>query len=295
MSIVDVCSLTKDYGNGKGIENISFQIQSGEVFGFLGPNGAGKTTTLRCLMGFIKPDSGSCSIFGSDCLLNAHKIHKRLGYLPGELSFFDNMAAGAFIKLVAAMRGISDLKRANNLVDIFGLDCGQNIKKMSKGNKQKISVVCAFMGNPEIVLLDEPTSGLDPLMQNKFVELIESEKQKGTTILMSSHIFEEVSKTCDRAAIIKSGQIVSVENIEELSRKGQKKYIVKFESFADMEDFSKYFPVKKRSDDTCIVSSGGDINELLKKLSEYSIKELDINENSLEEIFLHYYGGAAEQ
>ena len=222
MSIIDIQHITKDYGEGRGVFDVSFQVHKGEVMGFLGPNGAGKTTTIRQLMGFLKPDSGNVRILGMDCFHDAHKIAGSLGYLPGEIAFIDSMSGTEFIRFIARMKEMKDTGRADELMKRFALDPSTKIKKMSKGTKQKIGIICAFMQDPDILLLDEPTSGLDPLMQNAFIELILEEKKRGKTILLSSHIFEEIEKTCDRAAIIRNGRLVAVEDMEHLAKNKQK-------------------------------------------------------------------------
>ena len=194
MSVIKVCGLTRDYGSNKGIFDINFSIEKGEVFGFLGPNSAGKTTTIRHLMGFLKPQQGSCTVSGLDCRENAAEIQKNLGYIPGEIALFDDMSGIQYLRFMQEYRGIDCTKRMNGIIERFELDPNLKIKKMSKGMKQKIAIAAAFMHDPDILILDEPTSGLDPLMQNRFIELIKEEKQRGKTVLMSSHMFEEVEK-----------------------------------------------------------------------------------------------------
>jgi ABC-2 type transport system ATP-binding protein len=216
-SVIKVKNLTKDYGMGRGVFDVSFDVKKGEVFGFLGPNGAGKSTTIRHLLGFIKPQSGGTEILGVDCWVDPSEVQKHLGYVAGEIAFPDNTSGWKFISQIAEMRGI-DLKRAQELCEYFGLKAQGELKRMSKGMKQKIALVIAFMHNPDIIILDEPTSGLDPLMQAKFCELVAAEKAKGKTILMSSHMFNEVESTCDRVAIIKAGKIVAevdLKNVEQ--------------------------------------------------------------------------------
>lgn len=178
MGIIKIENLTKDYGNGKGVFDLSFVVKEGEVFGFLGPNGAGKTTTIRNLMGFIKPDGGKCYINNLDCFNSASEIQKKVGYIPGEISFMSDMTGIEFIKFMADYRGLKDLSKAYQLIERFDLDPKGNIKKMSKGMKQKIGIVIAFMHDPEILILDESTSGLDPLMQSRFIDLIKEEKER---------------------------------------------------------------------------------------------------------------------
>ncbi len=208
--MINVDNLTKSYGINKGVFNLSFTVNDGEVFGFLGPNGAGKTTTIRHLLGFIRPDEGKTSICEKDTYLHAAELQKTLGYIPGETAFIDHMKGIDFLHFIAKMRGLDDLQKMHELIIYFELDPSGFIQKMSKGMKQKLAIVCAFMHNPKILILDEPTSGLDPLMQSKFIELIKKEKHQGKTILMSSHNFDEIERTCDRALIIKHGQTMAL-------------------------------------------------------------------------------------
>lgn len=292
MNVIEIKNLTKDYGDKKGIFNINFSVNKGEALGFLGPNGAGKTTTIRHLMGFSKADKGSCSINGLDCFDNSSEIQKSLGYLPGEIAFLDDMTGIKFIKFVAEMKGIKDLSRANELIKRFDLNPNGKIKKMSKGMKQKIGIICAFMQEPDILILDEPTSGLDPLMQNEFIKLIEEEKGKGRTILMSSHSFEEIEKTCDRAAIIKQGEIVAVENITTLKESKQKIYNITFENLQMANEFIKEgFKVKEAVDNNVTVAIKGNIMPFINTLTRYKVLNLETYTQSLEDLFMHFYGG----
>ncbi|MEG2638570.1 MAG: ABC transporter ATP-binding protein [Clostridiales bacterium] len=291
MEIIRVDNITKDYGKGKGVFDVSFSVNKGEVMGFLGPNGAGKTTTIRQLMGFIKPDKGTATILGMDCFSEAAIISQNLGYLPGEISFLDNMTGIEFIKFIAKMKRIKDLTRAKELMAFFELNPTGKIRKMSKGMKQKIGIVCCFMQNPDTLILDEPTGGLDPLMQSKFIELILAEKQKGTTILMSSHIFEEVDKTCDRTAIIKDGRIVAVENMDELRRNKVRVIEVRFENIEDAKTFGDTRKNATRLETVVTTNILGEFNEFIKDVSKYTILDMEIRNQSLEELFMHFYGG----
>lgn len=238
MNVIEIKGITKSYGNQKGIFDITFSVKQGECLGFLGPNGAGKTTTIRHLMGFIRPDCGSVTIYGKDCFFYADSIQNNLGYLPGEIAFMEDMTGNEFIQFMIKMKKISSKNRAKELIELFELDVKGKIKKMSKGMKQKIGIVCAFMQDTETLLLDEPTSGLDPLMQNRFIDLILSEKKRGKTILMSSHIFEEIERTCDRCAIIKDGKLISVEPMEKFQGKQQKIYQFRFATEKEAQEFS---------------------------------------------------------
>ena len=292
MNVIEIKQLTKDYGNKKGVFDLDLSVKKGEVFGFLGPNGAGKTTTIRHLMGFIHPNKGECFINGLNCSKQADIIQKSLGYLPGEIAFMDDMGGLQFIKFIAEMKGINDFSLAEELIDMFKLDSSGKIKKMSKGMKQKIGIVCAFMNNPDILILDEPTSGLDPLMQNKFLELILSEKEKGKTIFMSSHNFEEIERTCDRTAIIKEGHLVAIEDMKILSQTKQKSYIITFLTQEMASSFAKaYGEVNGILGNQVKVSVKGNIMPLIHTLDKYEITNLDVKTQTLEELFMHYYGG----
>jgi ABC-2 type transport system ATP-binding protein len=218
MSIIAVENLTKDYGHGRGVFDVTFTVQKGEVFGFLGPNGAGKTTLIRQMMGFTRPNNGSIKVNGLDAWRDSVKIRKCVGYLPGEIAFPDMPTGKVFLRRHAELLELDSMDYANEIIDLLQLDPGANLKRMSKGMKQKTSIVAAFMHNPDILVLDEPTSGLDPLMRVEVLELIHREKAKGKTIFMSSHLFDEVERCCDTVAIIKEGRVISQESIKEITK-----------------------------------------------------------------------------
>ena len=204
---ISVSHLTKDYGQGRGVFDVSFDIGEGECFGFLGPNGSGKTTTIRHILGFSAPQSGSVQINGIDCRRNAAKLMSRVGYVPGEIAFPESMTARGFLSYLAGLRGMPTMGRCEELSRRFELDLRERIRGMSLGARRKLAVVAAFMHDPAILVLDEPTSGLDPIMQDTFIRFVQEEKRRGKTILLSSHIFNEVAAICDRIAIIKAGRI----------------------------------------------------------------------------------------
>lgn len=292
MRVIKVEHLSRNYGNGRGIFDLSFSVEEGESFGFLGPNGAGKTTTIRHLMGFLKPEAGACSINGLDCWANRTAIQQKLGYIPGEISFFDDMTGNDFLKFYSSYRNLKANSRMNELINRFELDVRGKIKKMSKGTKQKVGIVAAFMHDPEVLILDEPTSGLDPLMQNRFIELILEEKQKGKTILMSSHIFEEVERTCHRVCIIKEGRLVAVNSVDALKASQAKKFTVTFQSEEAAADFAaKWEKVAGISRNQVTLIAQQNINDLIALLHNYNVDNLVSHNQSLEEIFLQYYGG----
>ena len=266
--IIQIEHLTKNFGKHRGIEDVSFSVEKGEIFGFLGPNGAGKTTTIRHLMGFIKSQSGECRINGMDCWRESEKIQRTLGYIPGEINFFDDMTGEEFLRFVTKYRGMTDLARQKELLERFDLDTKGKIKKMSKGMKQKIGIITAFMHDPDILILDEPTSGLDPLMQNRFIELLAEEKKKGKTILLSSHMFEEVERTCDRIGIIREGKMVAVDSVENLRERHMHRYTVTLTNEEEALAFAKDFDGKASGNTVTLASR-----------------------QSLENIFMNYYGG----
>jgi ABC-2 type transport system ATP-binding protein len=294
MSIIEINDLTKDYGNHKGIFNLSFTVAKGEVFGYLGPNGAGKTTTIRHLMGFLTADKGNTQILGMDCRTQTAQIMKSLGYLPAEMAFFDGMNGIDFLKFMGDMRGLTDVTYRDKLIDQFQLDTKGRIRKMSKGMKQKLGIICAFMHNPKVLILDEPTSGLDPLMQNVFAELILEEKSKGKTILMSSHSFEEIEKTCDRIGIIREGELVATEDVHVLKANRRKSYLITFDSPTTANAFAQTDSLDTIRVDgaTAKVSVLGSVTTLIQTLSNYTVLDLNTEQSSLEDVFMQYYGNA---
>ena len=294
MSVIEVKSVTKDYGGGKGVFDISFSLEKGEVFGFLGPNGAGKTTTIRQLMGFIRPQRGRCSILGLDCTSKAAVIQRDLGYIPGEIAFMDDMTGWSFIKFMAAYRGMKNLDRAEELMARFELDSRGKLKKMSKGMRQKIGIVCGFMHDPAVLILDEPTSGLDPLMQNRFVELIREERRRGKTILMSSHMFEEVERTCDRVGIIRQGHLVAVDEVEALKKAKRRRYTVTLADEAEAAAFAaEGLRVAGREGCRVIVEVQTDLQAFIAAMGRHRVSGLEAASQSLEDVFLQFYGEEA--
>ncbi len=289
--VIEIKNLTKDYGNHKGIFDVSFWVGKGECIGFLGPNGAGKTTTIRHLLGFIKNQTGSVTINQLSCFEHQKTLQESIGYLPGEIAFIDEFNGDQFVRFIADMKRLHDLDYAKKLIEMFELDTSVLIKKMSKGMKQKLGIVVAFMSKPNILLLDEPSSGLDPLMQNKLIELVNEHKKLGATILLSSHMFEEVERTCDRVLIIKQGSIVANENIETLKANRHKQFTISFENHQQALAFQKDHHGKLITEKVISYDLHMDMNAFIHLLSQYAIVSLDVPKQSLEEIFLQYYGG----
>ncbi len=271
--------------------DVSFTVNKGEVFGFLGPNGAGKSTTIRHIMGFMKPDHGNVSVKGLDTWTQQGTVQRYIGYLPGEIAFIEGMTGKAFLEFLASMQKVDSSDKRSHLIERLQFDVNTPIRKMSKGMKQKVGIVAAFMHDPELIILDEPTSGLDPLMQQTFIELVLEEKAKGTTFLMSSHSFPEIERTCDRAAIIKDGKVMTVKNIHELQSMQRKLVEIVFENTQDAETFVKSgaVPIDSQDGRRVTVAVQGNYNELIRETAKYPIRSLDITAQNLEDVFMHYY------
>lgn len=289
--MITIEGLTKSYGPDKGVFDLSLQVAEGEVMGYLGPNGAGKTTTIRHLMGFLNPDNGRCAIKGLDCRQQTADIQQFTGYLPGEIAFLDNMSGYQFLDLMAGMRRLKSLIKRDRLIEVLELDCAGKIRKMSKGMKQKLGLVTALMHDPAVLILDEPTSGLDPLMQQRFVSLIQEEKAAGKTILMSSHSFPETERTCDRVGIIRNGRLVALESVAMLRAAQRKRYLVTFADEETAVAFSQTnFAITAINGSIVEVAIQDNLPEFLAALPQYPIITLDTVPLGLEEVFMQYYG-----
>ena len=294
-SALAICvrGLTKDYGRGRGVFDVNLEVDAGEVLGFLGPNGAGKTVTMRHLMGFVRPQRGTVKILGHNCFWERPQVQASLGYLPGENACMQEMTARSFLDLLAEMRGMRDRTRMMELVDVFGLDLGARIGGMSKGNRQKVAIVAAFMARPDVLLLDEPTSGLDPLMQERFLDLVEEERARGAAILLSSHIFEEVGRACDRVAFIRAGRVVMTCTMDEVRSMRGRGYTVEFANVRERTrwELAHGNESAKGSDRAVELRDVRDVNALIRELSSYDVAEVTSREQTLEELFLHLYEG----
>ncbi|MFJ7840073.1 ABC transporter ATP-binding protein [Lysinibacillus sphaericus] len=290
MNVIEIKNLTKTYGKARGIADVSFNVEQGEIFGFIGPNGAGKSTTIRTLLSLIYPTSGSATIFGKDCIQFAPEIKKEIGYLPSEIFYYDNMKVKDLLKYSASFYKKDCSNRMKELAKMMDLDLNKKIDDLSLGNKKKVGIVQGLLHEPKLIILDEPTSGLDPLMQQKFFELLEEENKKGATILFSSHILSEVQRLCNRVAIIKEGKIVTVEKISTLQENNYKKFKVETDAPLD-KNYFQIDGVNKLDIHNNVTSFlfKGNINTVMKKIADIEITNLWIEEPDLEEIFLHYY------
>lgn len=290
MHAIEITNLTKTYGNARGITDVSFTIEEGEIFGFIGPNGAGKSTTIRTLLSLIFPTSGSATIFGKDCIQFAPKIKKEIGYLPSEVFYYDNMKVIDLLKYSASFYKKDCTQRIKELAEIMHLDVTKKIDDLSLGNKKKVGIVQGLLHDPKLIILDEPTSGLDPLMQQKFFELLEQQNKRGATILFSSHILSEVQRLCDRVAIIKEGRIVTVEKISTLKENNFKRFKIDTAQALDPHFFRMpgVNNIEVQGQTTSFLFKGN-INQVMRKIAEIDIANLWIEEPDLEEIFMHYY------
>ncbi|SEN25713.1 ABC-2 type transport system ATP-binding protein [Mesobacillus persicus] len=290
MNVIEINRLTKMYGKSRGITDVSFSVEEGEIFGFIGPNGAGKSTTIRLLLSLIYPTSGSATIFGKDVVKFAPEIKKEIGYLPSEVFYYDNMKVIDLLKYSASFYKKDCTKRITELAEVMELDLTKKIDDLSLGNKKKVGIVQGLLHEPKLIILDEPTSGLDPLMQQRFFDLLEKENQKGATILFSSHILSEVQRLCDRVAIIKDGAIVQVEKISELKQNNYKKFKIEtvLPLSGDYFEMPGVNQLEVKGTTTSFIFRG-DINTVMQKVSTVEIANLWVEEPDLEEIFMHFY------
>ncbi len=290
MKTIEINNLTKYYGKTLGIKDVNFSIEQGEIFGFIGPNGAGKSTTIRTLLNLIFPTSGSASIFGLDIIKDSPEIKKRTGYLPAEGNYYHEMTVRELFDYSASFFDIANYQaRLNYLAEAFDLDLIRNIRDLSTGNKKKVSIVQSLLHSPKLLILDEPTSGLDPLVQSAFYEILREENNRGATIFLSSHVLSEVQKICSRVGIIRNGEIIKVESIDNLKKNLLKRIRIVFKNGLPGE-FDPPGAIKsEKNENSAQFMFEGDLNELLAYISNFEIENLLIEDPTLEEIFLHFY------
>jgi len=286
-NVIETKNLTKFYGKIKGIENLTFSVKKGEIFGFLGPNGAGKTTTIRTLLGYLKPTSGEAYILDKNISNYIVDIKRDVGYIPGDLNLYGHLTGSQFLDYFASLRN-TEMVLLDNLLKVFDVPLDRKIKGYSKGMKQKLGIIQAFMDDPKIVIMDEPTSGLDPLLQQKFYDFLNDQKKKGRTMFFSSHVLSEVDKICDRIGIIRNGNLVALEDVDALKGKLGKMIRVKIKEKPEKFNGPENLKIK---DGWIEFVTNDDIDYWIKMLSKYTILDLEINEFSLEDIFIHYYEG----
>lgn len=287
--VIVVQNLTRDYGEGRGIFDLTFDIKKGETFGFVGTNGSGKTTTIRHIMGFLKAKNGSVKVLGLDAWHDSCEIKKYVEYIPGEIAFPDLPDGVQFLKSQAELLGLKNMDKADYLIKRLQLDPTANLKRMSKGMKQKTAIVAALMANKDILILDEPSTGLDPLMRETFLELVLEEKKAGKTILMSSQMFDELELTCDRVALIFNGKIVDIADIKALKNSNIKYYKIEFTNALDFNKFkkSKYeiTRIQEKYNQVTIKIKDEDVNSLFKYLKKFDLKFISEVKYNLEKYF----------
>ena len=284
--VIEIKSLTKNYGTARGINNINFCVKKSDIFGFVGPNGAGKSTTIRTTLGLIKPDSGFSKVFGKEIYKGNVDVLKNVGYMPSEAMFYPNMKVDEIIKLSQDIHKKDCSAYADELCERLQVDRKKKIDQLSLGNRKKVSIVCAMQHKPELYILDEPTSGLDPLMQKEFFNLLIERNNEGATILLSSHILTEVQRYCNRVAIIREGNIVTVDSIEELSASKSKKVrLVGANEIIKLDGMSAI----AISEEEQSFLYNGEVERLMKELGKIHFEDITIEEPSLEEIFINYY------
>ena len=290
MSAIEMIKLTKTYGRNRGIQNITLAVAEGDVFGYLGPNGAGKSTSIRCLLGMISASSGEAYLLGSRAGERGFsEALNRVGYMPSEANFYPSMRVGEVIQYAARLRGMDCAEEAGRLCRKLEVDCYKKIRELSLGNRKKVSIVCALQHKPDLVILDEPTSGLDPLMQEAFFELLMERNQEGMTCFLSSHVLSEVKRYCRHVGILREGELVKVDTVENLTRsKLHTLRKVKIYGAAEVPQIEGISEITK-CDDVLAFSYQGEMAELVRALQGCEVKDLLISEPSLEEVFMHFY------
>jgi ABC-2 type transport system ATP-binding protein len=284
--------LTKSYGRkARGIEEVDLAVEEGEVFGFLGPNGSGKTTTVRTLLGFLRPTGGRGEVFGLDIIKDSVGVRARIGNLPGEFALEDKMTGEGLLRFVARLRGVKDLGYARELAERLGAELHRPMRKLSRGNKQKIGLVQAMFHRPPLLILDEPTGGLDPLVQEEFLDIIEEVKAEGRTVFFSSHNLAEVERVCDRVGIIRGGRLVAVETTETLIDKSFRHVVLTFAEDVDPKAFDALPGVKdfRAGGNRLAFTLYDDLDEMVKLAARHELVNMEYERPSLEEVFLTYY------
>lgn len=288
---IQIENLTKTYGSQRGISNLTLAVQTGEIFGYLGPNGAGKTTTIRTLLDFIRPTSGRAEVLGLDSHADSQQIRRRVSYLPGELVLYERMTGTQLLRYFANLRGGVEWKQVQQLAERLELDLKRPIRALSKGNKQKVGLVQAFMGQPELLILDEPTSGLDPLVQQEFYRMAREVRAAGCTVFLSSHLIAEVEHICDRVAIIRSGELVIVDEIESLKQRAMRHFEIHFAQPVPQQVFANVPNIHDLQVHNGVVhcTAEGSVDGLIKTIAQFDVENIISHDSDLEDVFLAYY------
>jgi len=292
MPAMDIQGLTRVYRNGRGVRNITLSVAEGEVFGFLGPNGAGKTTLIRTVMGFLSPNAGKIEILGTDAVGRSREVRRRVGYLPSDPALYDFLTGAQNIDFALSIRGIRDRSRVAALAKRLDVDLSRKLKTLSRGNKQKVAIITALAHDPDLVILDEPTSGLDPLMQDVFGEIIKEERSRGKTVFMSSHVLSEVESLCDRVGVIRDGQMIAVDRVENLRKTRVKHVTCTFAT--DLPSLAGLAGVRDWQADgrKARFTYSGNMDALIAELARHQVADLTVADPALEEVFRTFYEGS---
>ena len=292
MSAIETTRLTKDYGSGRGLFDLDLEIEPGEVFGFLGPNGAGKSTTMRLLMDLVRPTEGAAKILGLDTRTEAVAIHRRVGFLPGELSLYPKLLGVEMLDYLAALRGGLNLRVRDALAERFEAELRRPIRELSTGNRQKLGLIQAFMHEPELLILDEPITGLDPLVQHSFHELLSEVASRGVTVFLSSHSLSEVESVAHRVAILREGRLIVVDSVDNLRRAAVQRMEIVFGAPVDAREFRTLPGVREATADgrRMTIAFEGSPDAVVKAASTHEVLAIRTHEDDLEEVFLRYYG-----
>ena len=292
---VETEDLTKFYGEARGVVDLDLRVDRGQVFGFLGPNGAGKTTAMRMLMGFHRPTSGTARVLGLDSQADSLAIRRRAGYVGGDVALYERLTGRELCTWLARLRGGGGVDRIDALADDLGLDLDRTIGQLSTGNRQKVALVQAFMHEPELLILDEPTAGLDPLVQHTFQQMVADVAAEGRTVFLSSHVLDEVERTCDRVAIIREGRLVTVEDMTTLRQRSLRDVTIRFAEPVDPASLAALTEVHHLTieDTTVQLRYGGEANALIRTLADYDVKDFVSAPADLEDIFLAFYSGTS--
>lgn len=288
MSAIEFREVSKNFGDKKALDNVTFTVEEGDVFGFLGPNGAGKTTSIRCIMDFIRPTSGEVTVLGYNSHADSVLLNTKLGYLSSDVRFYENLTAQEHLIFYRKM--YKDTTKVQELIEMLSLDLHIQYKHLSTGNKQKLGIVMAFGHNPELLILDEPTRGLDPLLQNVVYDLIKEKKKDGATVFMSSHVLSEVSEMCNRVGIIKNGHMLAIESMSSIKKKKVINVHVTFAEPVEPQHFeSEFVEVAAKNKHELTMQVKGAVDPVLKMISKFTVQDLEVTHARLEDLFMEYY------
>nr|WP_144927520.1 ABC transporter ATP-binding protein [Paenibacillus bovis] len=294
MTIIKTMNLTKKFGKFTALDGVNIEVNKGEVFGFIGPNGAGKSTTIRVLLGMLKATSGEAKIFGKDAWKDAIEIHKKIAYVPGDVNLWPNLSGGEVIDLFLRMRGNGSANRRDEMIERFNLDPRKKCRTYSKGNRQKVALIAAFAADADLYILDEPTSGLDPLMENIFQECVQEVKDRGKSVLLSSHILSEVEKLCDKVAIIRQGKIIETGTLNELRHLTRTNLVIQTrEPLPHLHEVKGVHNLQENGSELKFQVDTEELDTVIRYISPFGILKLESAPPTLEDLFMRHYQGAA--